>query len=68
MSLLTAGVIDVENLPEGPDADGRRLEIAFRLAFLVGAVQVLLGIFNAGALVNFLSNPMLKYVSSRRTA
>ncbi len=60
MSLLTAGVIDLENLPEDPSADGRRLELAFRLAFLVGIVQIVLGTCNAGALVNFLSNPMLK--------
>ena len=68
MGLLTAGAIDLENLPEGTEFDGRRLEIAFRLAFIVGAIQILLGVFNAGTLVNFLSNPMLKYVYLRPAA
>lgn len=62
MGLLTAGAIDFENLPEGPEFDGRRLEIAFRLAFIIGAIQIILGLCSAGTLVNFLSNPMLKYV------
>ena len=58
MALLTDGVITELDIPE--DDDGRRIQIALRLAFLVGVIQMAMGLFNAGALVQFLSHPMLR--------
>jgi SulP family sulfate permease len=63
MSLLTAGVMTQLNVEDGPEGDARKLEIALRLAFLMGAVQLLMGLFNAGVLVRFLSHPMLRLVA-----
>lgn len=58
-SLLTASTI----ADMGVDADAepdQYLTIAFRLAFLVGLVQIVMGLLHAGYLVNFLSQPVLK--------
>ena len=61
-SLLTANVITDLGTDEGEEGEQRRLEIALRLAFISGLIQVVMGLCNAGVLVRFLSHPMLRYV------
>ncbi len=62
MSLLTAGVMTELGTDDGVEGESRRLEIALRLAFIMGVIQLAMGLFNAGVLVRFLSHPMLRYV------
>ena len=62
MSLLTAGVMTELGTDEGEEGEQRRLEIALRLAFIMGVIQVVMGLCNAGVLVRFLSHPMLRCV------
>ncbi len=60
ISLLTAAGIGALN-PDGPAA---YLLFAVTLAFMVGAIQLLMGIFRLGFLVNFLSHPVISGFTS----
>ena len=48
----------------GDDTDERRIEIATTMSFLMGAMLLLLGLFHAGYIANFLSRPVLKGFTS----
>lgn len=60
VSLLTAAGIGALQ-PESPEA---WLLLALTLAFLVGAIQFLMGLFRLGFLVNFLSHPVISGFTS----
>lgn len=60
VSLLTAA--GVGTLAEGGTA--LYISLAITLAFMVGAIQFLLGIFRLGFLVNFLSHPVISGFTS----
>ncbi|MBK8968890.1 MAG: solute carrier family 26 protein [Saprospiraceae bacterium] len=60
VSLLTAAGISALK-PSGPEA---YLLLAFTLAFLVGAIQFLMGVFRLGFLVNLLSHPVISGFTS----
>lgn len=60
VSLLTASGIGALH-PETPQA---YLLLALTLAFMVGAIQFLMGIFRLGFLVNFLSHPVISGFTS----
>lgn len=60
VSLLTAAGIGV--LAEGGTAT--YISLAITLAFLVGTIQFLLGLFRLGFLVNFLSHPVISGFTS----
>ncbi len=60
VSLLTAAGIGALK-PETPEA---YLALALTLAFMVGAIQFLMGIFRLGFLVNFLSHPVISGFTS----
>ncbi len=60
VSLLTAAGIGALN-PAGP---AEYLLLAVTLAFLVGAIQFLMGVFRLGFLVNFLSHPVISGFTS----
>ncbi len=60
VSLLTAAGIGALK-PETPEA---YLLLTLTLAFLVGAVQFLMGVFRLGFLVNFLSHPVISGFTS----
>jgi SulP family sulfate permease len=60
ISLLTAAGIGAMN-PENPEV---YLLLAVTLAFMVGAIQLLMGLFRLGFLVNFLSHPVISGFTS----
>jgi sulfate permease, SulP family len=60
VSLLTAAGIGAQN-PESPEV---YLYLALTLAFMVGAIQFLMGVFRLGFLVNFLSHPVISGFTS----
>ncbi len=60
VSLLTASGIGALR-PETPEA---YLLLALTLAFMVGAIQFLMGLFRLGFLVNFLSHPVISGFTS----
>lgn len=60
VALLTASGIGALN-PETPAA---YLALALTLAFLVGAIQFIMGLFRLGFLVNFLSHPVISGFTS----
>ncbi len=60
VSLLTAAGIGALN-PESPEV---YLYLAVTLAFMVGAIQFLMGAFRLGFLVNFLSHPVISGFTS----
>ncbi|HRH80964.1 MAG TPA: SulP family inorganic anion transporter [Thiobacillaceae bacterium] len=55
VSLLTASSLAVLAAPGSPDF----VALAILLAFLVGVVQLALGLFKLGVVVNFLSHPVI---------
>jgi SulP family sulfate permease len=55
VSLLTASTLAVFAAPGSPDF----IALAIMLALLVGVIQLLLGVFKLGAIVNFLSHPVI---------
>jgi sulfate permease, SulP family len=61
MSIMSRSAVDAV-VPAGDDADGaaaRFAQVSGRLAFLIGLIQVAMGIARAGYLINFLSHPVL---------
>ncbi len=60
VALLTASGIGALK-PETPEA---YLGLALMLAFMVGAIQFLMGVFRLGFLVNFLSHPVISGFTS----
>lgn len=61
VSLLTSAAIDTLGAQTQSE---RYIELALLMAFLVGVIQLLMGLFHAGYLVNFLSHPVLKGFTS----
>lgn len=55
VSLLTASAIT----PLAPVGSPEFVALAIMLAFLVGAFQIILGVFKLGVVVNFLSHPVI---------
>ena len=55
VSLLTASSLAVLAVPGSPDF----IALAIMLALLVGIIQLLLGVFKLGVIVNFLSHPVI---------
>jgi len=55
VSLLTASSLAVLAAPGSPDF----VALAIMLALLVGVIQLLLGVFKLGVIVNFLSHPVI---------
>ena len=55
VSLLTASSLTVFAAPGSPDF----VALAIMLALLVGVIQLLLGVFKLGVIVNFLSHPVI---------
>ena len=55
VSLLTASSLAVFAAPGSPDF----VALAIMLALLVGVIQLLLGVFKLGVIVNFLSHPVI---------
>ena len=55
VSLLTASSLAVFAAPGSPDF----VALAIMLALLVGIIQLLLGVFKLGVIVNFLSHPVI---------
>jgi SulP family sulfate permease len=55
VSLLTASSLAVLATPGSPDF----IALAIMLALMVGIVQLLLGVFKLGVIVNFLSHPVI---------
>ena len=55
MSLITASGLSALALPGSPDY----VSLALTLALLLGVIQVLMGLFRLGFVVNFLSHPVL---------
>ncbi len=55
VSLLTASSLAVFASPGSPDF----IALAIMLALLVGVIQLLLGVFKLGVIVNFLSHPVI---------
>ena len=55
VSLLTASSLAVFATPGSPDF----VALAIMLALLVGIIQLLLGVFKLGVIVNFLSHPVI---------
>ncbi|OGT88595.1 MAG: DNA repair protein [Gammaproteobacteria bacterium RIFOXYA12_FULL_61_12] len=55
VSLLTASSLAVFAAPGSPDF----IALAIMLALLVGVIQLLLGVFKLGVIVNFLSHPVI---------
>ncbi|HNQ05221.1 MAG TPA: SulP family inorganic anion transporter [Thiobacillaceae bacterium] len=55
VSLLTASSLAVYATPGSPDF----VALAIMLALLVGVIQLLLGVFKLGVIVNFLSHPVI---------
>ncbi len=55
VSLLTASSLSVFAAPGSPDF----IALAILLALVVGVVQLLLGVFKLGVVVNFLSHPVI---------
>lgn len=60
VSLLTASSIASLN-PESPE---QYLSLALTLAFLIGAIQVVMGLIRVGFIVNFLSHPVINGFTS----
>lgn len=59
VSLLTKGVIDGELQDPESASEGQVVAIAIALAFLVGVIQILLGLAHVGAITSFLSHDVL---------
>jgi len=55
VSLLTASSLAIMAAPGSPDF----IALAIMLALLVGVIQLLLGVFKLGVIVNFLSHPVI---------
>lgn len=55
VALLTASSLSVYAAPGSPDF----IALAILLAFLVGVIQLALGVFKLGVVVNFLSHPVI---------
>jgi SulP family sulfate permease len=56
VSLLTSATLSEMAEP----GSARFIELSYLLALMTGLIQLVLGLLKAGALVNFLSHPVLK--------
>ena len=58
-SLLTSAAVS-ELFPETENDPGRYFQVVFTLTFMVGLLQLIMGLFRVGYVVNFLSHPVLR--------